>query len=738
MKSNPNPMKAETLRRKTLNGAKRLATRTPSRKPASALCDSLSEYLDPQAIEEIYRAYLFGAEAHQGQQRCSGEPYIHHPIAVAEILAELKLDSCSIIAAILHDVIEDTGTDKHELTTEFGEDVALLVDGVSKIGQLDIDGKEHAEAENFRKMLMAMSKDIRVILIKLADRLHNMRTLDALPPGKRRDIARQTLDIYAPIANRLGLHEWNRELEDLSFHHLYPNRYRAIAKGLKKREGNRSATIEKLRLAIAEELARSGLKPRIMGRKKNVYSIYRKMADKRVSFSELYDIYGFRIVVGTVDDCYRALGIIHNFYKPIPGQFNDYIAIPKANGYQSLHTSVFGAFGESVEIQIRTEDMHRIAEAGIAAHWIYKSDKKTGVKQQQLARQWLLDLLDTQKKSGSAREFLEHLKMDLFPDEVYVFTPTGDIKKLPRGATALDFAYAVHTDIGNQCTGTRINRELVSLPTALSNGDHVEILTARNARPNAAWLNYTVTSKARASIRGFLKKQRRKEAVNLGKRLLNRATKGRGSGRKRLSEAEKNNLLKELNVASWDDVLADIGLGKRLAPMVAKQLRPFDEGASEEDNKSKSHSPAPLAINGAERMLISYARCCTPIPHDPIIGFFTSGKGVVIHTADCPNITDKRKQPDRWLHVQWTDEVKGEFGVNLRVEVKNQRGVLANVAKQIAEQQSNINNVHVEEKDGRTSSLKFNIAVKNRRQLASILRGIHHLPKVMKVVRSKG
>ncbi len=731
-------MKAEALRRKTLNGARRLASRAPSR-PASALCDSLSAYLDAKTVEEIYRAYLFGAEAHQGQRRSSGEPYIHHPIAVAGILAELKLDSRSIIAAVLHDVIEDTEVDKEGLAREFGEDVALLVDGVSKIGQLEFDSKEHAEAENFRKMLMAMSQDIRVILIKLADRLHNMRTLDALPAEKRRDIARQTLDIYAPIANRLGLYEWNRELEDLSFQHLHPKRYRAIAKGLKKRDGNRSATIEKLRLVIADELARSGLQARVMGRKKNVYSIYRKMVEKRKSFSELYDIYGFRIIVNSIDDCYRTLGVIHNLYKPIPGRFNDYIAIPKSNGYQSLHTTVFGVFGESVEIQIRTEDMHRIAEAGVAAHWIYKSDDKHGVKQQQLARQWLLDLLDTQKESGSAREFLEHLKIDLFPDEVYVFTPKGDIKKLPRGATALDFAYAVHTDVGSQCTGARINRELVSLPTVLSNGDHVEILTAKNAHPNAAWLNYTVTSKARASIRSYLKQQRRKEAVNLGKRLLNQAIKDRRFTRKRVTSAEKARLLEELNLSSWEDLLADIGLGKRLAAIVAKQLRPPKPGdAQDEEDTDLRNAPEPLAIHGAEGMLISYARCCSPIPNDPIVGFFTSGKGVVIHTANCPNIVEMRKQPDRWLHVQWSEKVKGEFAVNLRIEVKNQRGVLGDVATQIAEQDSNINNVHVEERDGRTSTLRFNISVKDRLQLANIMRGIHNMPKVMKVVRSKG
>ena len=729
-------MPARTLRRKTNNGGFGLVNRLP-RRPANALCDSLSEYLDSSSIEQVYNAYLFGAEAHQGQRRRSGEPYIHHPIAVAEILSELRLDSRSIIAAILHDVIEDTGVGKEQVAEAFGDDVAYLVDGVSKIGRLDFESHEEAEAENFRKMLMAMSQDIRVVLIKLADRIHNMRTLDALPPAKRRVIARQTLDIYAPIANRLGLYEWSRELEDLSFGHLYPKRYRAIEKVLKRRDGNRKATIEKLRVAISEELASAGLKARVFGRKKNVYSIYKKMRDKRKSFSELYDIYGFRIVVGSVDDCYRSLGVVHNLYKPIPGRFGDYVAIPKANGYQSLHTTVFGPFGESVEVQIRTEDMNRIAEAGIAAHWIYKSDTKTaGVEQQQLARQWLLDLLDTQKQTGSAREFLDHLKMDLFPDEVYVFTPKGDIKKLPRGATALDFAYSVHTDVGNHCTGARLNRDLVSLRTVLHNGDHVEVMTSRTAHPNPSWLNYTMTSKARAGIRAYLKKQRTKEAVKLGKRLLNQVFRTRMFGRKRISEAQKKKILEELGLTSWDRLLEDIGLGKRLAPMVLKQILPSEDGAKEQTPGTVNGEP--LAIDGAEGLLITYARCCSPIPGDPIVGFFTTGKGVVIHTIDCPNTTEFRKHPDRWLDVQWTDSPKGNFGVNLRVDVKNQRGVLADVATEIAERDSNINNVHVEEKDGRMSTLRFNIAVKDRIQLAQIIKGIHRQSKVMRVTRVKG
>lgn len=729
-------MQVATLRRKTRNSATGLVSRLP-RQSANALCDRLSQYLDDSAIEDVYRAYLFGAEAHQGQRRRSGEPYIHHPIAVADILSELRLDSRSIIAAILHDVIEDTGVNKEDVAEAFGEDVALLVDGVSKISQLDFDNPEHAEAENFRKMLLAMAQDIRVILIKLADRIHNMQTLGALGPEKRHRIAKQTLDIYAPIANRLGLYEWGRNLQDLSFIHLYPKRYRAIAKVLKKRDGNRSRTVEKLRLAIANELSNSDLEADVIGRKKNVYSVYKKMRNKGKSFSELYDIYGFRIIVDTVDNCYRSLGVIHSLYKPIPGRFSDYIAIPKANGYQSLHTTVFGPFGESVEVQIRTVDMNRVAEAGIAAHWIYKSDSgNSEVEPQQLARQWLLDLLDTQKQMGSAREFLDHLKMDLFPDEVYVFTPKGDIKKLPRGATALDFAYAVHTDIGNHCTGARINGELVSLRTVLNNGDRVEISRNKRTHPNASWLNYTFTSRARACIRAYLKTQRTKEATNLGKRLLNQAIKTRRFGRKRITEGQKSKVLNELGLSTWTQLLEDIGLGRRLPRMVAKQLLPTSEEHT--GTVDSASNKQPLAIDGAEGMLITYARCCSPVPGDSIVGFFSTGKGVVVHLVNCPNTTEFRKQPDRWLDVQWTENPRGEFAVNLRVDVKNQRGVLADVATQIAEQDSNINNVQVEEKDGQMSTLRFNIAVRDRIQLAQIIKGIHRLPKIMRVTRVKG
>ena len=729
-------MQIPALRRKQAGSlTKRLSSTAPA-KPAHALCDALKGYLSDDAIDEVYRAYLFGAQAHAGQLRRSGEPYIHHPVAVAEILTDLKLDSRSIVAAILHDVVEDTPTAIDEIEKEFGQEVALLVDGVSKIGQIEFESKEHAEAENFRKMLLAMSKDIRVILIKLADRLHNMRTLDALPLSKRRTVARQTMDIFAPIANRLGLYQWSRELQDLSFKNLYPKRYQAIEAGIKKRQGNRKSVVKKLQSTIERELHSSGVKAEIIGRKKNVYSVYKKMAQKRKSFEELQDIYGFRIIVATLDDCYRALGVIHNLYKPIPGRFRDYIAIPKANGYQSLHTVVFGAFGESLEVQIRTVDMNRIAEAGIAAHWVYKSETMSGVKAQELARQWLLDLLDTQKQSGNPGEFLEHLKIDLFPDEVYVFTLHGDIKKLPRGATALDFAYAVHTDIGNQCAGIRVNRELVSLPTVLNNGDHVEVITSRTARPTAAWLNYAVTGKARASIRHYLKKQQGHEAVKLGKRLLDHAIKSGPFRRTRLNSQIKKEVLSDLGLDSWDRLLEDLGSGRRLPAMVAKQVA--SKRKKKKGNGGSSAGETPLAIDGAEGMLITFARCCSPIPGDHIVGFLSAGRGIVIHTFDCRNIGEYRKHPDKWVHVGWAEEVQRKFPVNVRVDSENKRGVLANIATAIAEQGSNINYVNVEERDGQISTIRFTIEVKDRVNLAHIIKNIRHIPRVFRVARARG
>jgi RelA/SpoT family (p)ppGpp synthetase len=540
------------------------------------LCDLLETYLPDTEVSDIYRAYLFGAEAHSGQTRKSGEPYIHHPMEVAHILAGLHLDSRSIVAAILHDTIEDTETAKAHIASEFGEDVAELVDGVSKISQIEFQSKEEEQAENFRKMMLAMTRDIRVIIIKLADRLHNMRTISALPLQKRRAIARETIDIYAPIAKRLGVRQWATELEDLSFSVLQPMRYRVLANAMRKRYGNRKAIVERINEAIVEQLKQEGVDGEVTGREKNVYSVYRKMREKALSFEKVHDLYGFRIIVDSVDTCYRVLGIIHNLYKPIPGRFKDYIAIPKTNGYQSLHTVVFGPDSVSIEVQIRTRDMHHVAEVGVAAHWLYKSGEEPSDRAHETALHWLKNLLEIQQKAGNPREFLEHLKVDLFPDEVYVFTPGGEIKKLPRGATAIDFAYDVHTDVGSHAVGARVNHRLVPLRSELRNGDHVEILTSEWSRPNPTWLEHVLTGKARANIRSFLKNQQHHESVAFGERLLERALQSFGANMESLLDEQKQALLDVLKLDSWDSLLSAIGLGNRQAPIVARQLLPVD------------------------------------------------------------------------------------------------------------------------------------------------------------------
>ena len=699
----------------------------------SELCEVLNKYLDESAVADVYRAYQYGADAHEGQLRSSGEAYIQHPIAVARILADMRLDSRSIMAAILHDVIEDTPIARDILVEQFGEDVAYLVDGVSKIDQIEFESKEEAEAENFRKMLLAMSRDIRVVMIKLADRLHNMHTLEHLSKEKQRRISRQTLDIYAPIAKRLGMHQWGSQLEDLSFRYLYPKRYNAISKTLKRRQGNRRSILKKVCAAIEKELQQHGLKAEVGGREKNIYSVYRKMRTKHLQLDEVQDIYAVRVIVDTIDECYRALGIVHNLFKPIPGKFKDYIAIPKANGYQSLHTMVFGTFGQTHEVQIRTVSMHRIAEAGIASHWMYKSSDKPNVEPRLLARQWLLDLLDTQKQAGTPSEFLEHLKIDLFPDQVYVFTPRGEIKKLPRGATALDFAYAVHSDIGNRCIGARINKQMVPLHNRVRNGDHVEALTSRTAQPSPSWLNYVVTSKARAAIRTFLKNQQYKDSVKMGKTLLNRALKKIGYKPRRLKTEQKIAFLKTLNLDDWNDLLADIGLGKRHALIVAKQLAPDVEHKTELDDQAQ-----PLAIQGAEGMTINYAKCCRPIPGDAVVGLFSKGRGIVVHTTDCPNLGELEKNLENWIDIQWADEVKGRYPVNLRLETHNKPGVLAALATIIAEEQSNINSVSVVEHDGNYATINFTIEVKDTEHLAKLSQHLQDEETVISVKRVKG
>ncbi len=658
----------------------------------------------------------------------------------------MHMDGKSISAAILHDVIEDTETVKDQIAKEFGKDVAELVDGVSKITRIEFQTQEEAQAENFRKMLLAMASDIRVILIKLADRLHNMRTVGALPQARQRAIARETLDIYAPIANRLGVRQWSIELEDLAFATLFPLRYRVLAEAVRRRHGNRKAIVEKVRTAIINQLEREGLRAEITGREKNLYSIYKKMQHKRLSFEQVFDVYGFRIIVDKADDCYRALGVIHNLYKPIPGRFKDYIAIPKANGYQSLHTVVFGPFGISIEVQIRTREMHRVAEAGVASHWLYKSGDTRADHVQQRALQWLKDLLETQQKAGNPREFLEHLKIDLFPDEVYVFTPNGEIKKLPRGATVIDFAYDVHTDVGDHCVRAKVNHQLVPLRTTLRNGDHVEIITSDWSHPNPMWLDYVVTSKARAHIRSYLKNLRVGEAVKLGGRLLEKAIQTLGSDGSRVSESQRSALLRTLKLKDWNQLLSEIGLGNRQAIVVARQLIPEPSMKASRTKfafpmkwrgKKKRKAPV-LAIRGTEGVVVTYARCCRPIPGDPILGFLSAGRGIVVHTEGCPNVAKYRKHPEQWLDVQWEQDIEGVFPVGFRVEVKNQRGVLASVAAAIAEQEANIDTVSFDDRDGRYTTMDFIIEVRDRAHLAKIMRQIRSLETVARINRKKG
>jgi len=587
---------------------------------------------------------------------------------------------------------------------------------------------------------------VRVILIKLADRLHNMRTLEAVPPEKQERIARETLDIYAPIATRLGVRAWAIELEDLAMATLYPLRYRILADAIKRRRANRKAIIEKVRDAVVAALAREGVAAEVTGREKNVYSIFKKMQTKRLSFEQVYDIYGFRVIVDKADTCYRVLGMLHNLYKPIPGRFKDYIAIPKANGYQSLHTVVFGPFGVSIELQIRTREMHRVAEAGVASHWLYKSGDETRDYMRQRALQWLKDLLEIQQKAGNPHEFLEHLKVDLFPDEVYVFTPNGDIKKLPRGATVIDFAYAVHTDVGQHCVGAKVNHELVPLRTPLKNGDHVEVITSPSGRPNPGWLDYVVTGKARANIRNYLKGQKVGGAVDLGARLLDKALQAVGLDPTQISEAQQQQLLKSVKLREWNDLLGEIGLGNRIAAVVARQLVPQPAPETDESRffrlfkrkPSKTGKAGALAIRGTEGVVVTYARCCRPIPGDPILGFLSAGRGITVHTEDCPNVAKFRKHPEQWIDVHWADAIDAVFPVSIRVEVRNQRGVLASVASTIAEQEANIDTVNFDDRDGHYTSMDFTVEVRDRAHLARIMRRIRSLEAVVRINRKRG
>ncbi len=697
------------------------------------LLAKLGTYLTPEQVEEVHKAYLFGAQAHEGQQRLSGEPYIAHPIAVASILAELHMDHRSIVAAILHDVIEDTPTAKEQIAEEFGEEVALLVDGVSKLTQIKFRDKAEAQAENFRKMVLAMTQDMRVILIKLADRLHNMRTLGIMPPPKRRRIARETLEIYAPIAHRLGMHQVRIELEDLCFQAMHPTRYKVIQRAVKQARGHQKEVLRKVSASLKKSLKREEIDAQVLGREKHLWSIYQKMRTKNLSFEEVMDVFGFRIVVDRVDTCYRALGVVHGSWKPVPGRFKDYIAIPKANGYQSLHTTMLGPQGLPLEVQIRTVEMDRVAEAGIAAHWQYKDGDDLAAAPQLRAREWLKNLLEMQKGTGTSQEFLENVKVDLFPDEVYVFTPQGDIRRLPRGATAVDFAYAVHSDVGNTCVGAKIDRRLVPLRTQLINGQTVEVITNPSARPNPQWLDFVVTAKARANVRHFLKQLHRDEAVILGRRLLERALGEYQVSLEVISPEALGETLEALNLAALDDLLERIGLGDRSAALVARRLVPAREGETQ-----SPRAGGPLSIRGTEGMVVSFPGCCHPIPGDAILGFLSSGKGIVIHTDKCSAVAEFRKHPDKWVQVQWDDEIERTFPVEVRVDSANQRGVLATVAAEIADLGSNIERVQVNEHDEETSTMQFLLDVRDRKHLATIMRRIRSLPAIYRITRTGG
>ncbi len=696
-----------------------------------ALADRLSTYLDGDQVNLVRRAYFYAEQAHDGQRRRSGEAYVTHPLAVASILADMHMDHQSLMAAMLHDVIEDTGIAKEALDAQFGESVAELVDGVSKLTQMNFETKAEAQAENFQKMAMAMARDIRVILVKLADRLHNMRTLEVLSGEKRRRIAKETLEIYAPIANRLGMHSMRIEFEDLGFKAMHPMRSERIRTAVKRARGNRKEIVNKIEESIIHCLAREGMEGEVMGREKHLYGIYQKMRGKRRAFNEIMDVYAFRIVVDKVDTCYRVLGAVHNLYKPLPGRFKDYIAIPKANGYQSLHTTLFGMHGVPIEIQIRTREMEELANNGIAAHWLYKSNEEDQPKGSHArARQWVKGVLEMQQRAGNSLEFIESVKIDLFPDEVYVFTPKGRIMELPKGSTAVDFAYAVHTDVGNTCIACRINRRLAPLSQALESGSTVEIVTAPGARPNPAWLSFVVTGKARTHIRHALKLQRRSESISLGERLLNKVLAGFDSRVDKISPERVQAVLAEYHQDVLEDLLEDIGLGNRMAYVVARRLL-------SDSNEALPSSEGPLAIRGTEGLVLSYAKCCTPIPGDPIVGHLSAGKGMVVHLESCKNIGEIRHNPEKCIQLSWAKDVTGEFNVELRVELEHQRGLIALLAGSVNAADGNIEKISMDERDGRTSVVQLVVSVHDRVHLARVIKKLRALTGVIRITRAR-
>ena len=707
----------------------------PEEKLLKQLCVQLQSYLEPSQVDEVVRAYHFSASAHSGQFRKSGEAYICHPVSVAITLAGLRMDVYGVMAAILHDVIEDTHISKQDISEQFSPEVAELVDGVTKLSRIDSRSRAEAQAENVRKMILAMAKDLRVIIVKLADRLHNMQTIGNMPIEKKKRIAKETLEIYVPIANRLGMNDMRHQLETLSFKTLYPARFQVIDNAVKRYRGNRKAVIDTIQNAIQNRLIENGMDSTVAGREKNIASIYQKMQRKKISFNDVFDVYAFRIYCDKVDDCYRALGSIHNLYKPIPGRFKDYIALPKANGYQSLHTVLIGPYGVPVEIQIRTHEMHRMSESGIAAHWLYKTENDKSETIQARVNEWLRDLLEIQKSAGDCLEFIDNLKVDLFPQEVFVFTPKGRIIKLPRGASIVDFAYMVHTDVGNACVSARIEKKLVPLQTQLENGMCIEIITAPWARPNPLWLNYVITAKARSCIRAYLKNFRQQEAIALGRRLLEKELNSINIDFDLVDNSRILLVLQQVKNHSLNELLEDIGLGNKMPFLVAKYIA--QTGDEEQIPRRDPGSSAPLIIKGTEGIVVSLAKCCRPIPGDPIIGFFNPGKGIVVHHHECRNSNEVRKKQTSWLDVEWSADASGEYPAEIRIELLNQRGSLATIASTISSLESNIENINVVSQDNHVSVDLLTLAVRDRVHLANIIRKLKKLSIVLKITRIK-
>lgn len=719
----------------------------PTPTSLDGLIEKSTRYLTKEQVDEVKAAFEFGALAHKGQTRKAGGDYIWHPVAVAEILAEIQLDHESLIAAILHDVVEDTEYSKQDITDRFGERVAEIVDGVTKLGKVKFDNPQEAQAESFRKMILAMSRDIRVILIKLADRLHNMRTLGVMRPDKQRRIARETLDIYAPIAARLGINSFRIELEDLGFKAMYPNRYAVLESRVRKAKGNRKEVVDHISESLQKRLKQDKIKAKVIGREKHLYSLYKKMKFKKLNFDEILDIFAFRILVENADDCYRALGSSHGLYKPFPGRFKDYIAIPKPNGYQSLHTVVFGPFRAYIEVQIRTHVMHEVSEHGIAAHWLYKEGKSddnnethrdSALSAMEIrAQEWVKNLLEIQQSAGNSLDFLENVKIDLFPNVIYVFTPKGDIITLPTGATAVDFAYAVHTNVGHGSVGCRIDKKLMPLRTKLDSGQTIEIIKNQEAEPNPAWLNFVTTAKARSQIRAYLKTQQSQSATKLGEKLLTKALRVYNMSYQGLSEDIRIQIAFDLKLESWQQLEEELGLGKRFANLVAKQIHDLVLGSEDKVfNPAHKEDDSPLAISGTEGMVLSYAQCCHPIPGDDIMGFISAEKGLVIHRQECSNVKNFKKDPEKWLDVDWDESVDQAFDVELIIEARNQRGTLATIASKIAENKTDIDRVRSEDKDETYSQMYITIKVTSRKHLADIIRQLKRLPIVEKIHRT--